>query len=356
MGTVMTVLGPIASDALGQTLSHEHIFCDFTTFLRAPKTPEEAAFLEQPVSLDNLWRMRVDPYSNRDECRLDSMDTAIRELTWFREAGGSTITELSLEGSGRDVVRLAEVSRKTGVQIICGCGHYIDATLPAYVRQSSVDALTEQYIREIRCGVGDTGIRPGIIGEIGTSYHITPDERKVLRAAAQAQRKTNLALTIHLDPGARRGHDVLDLLIREEGVRPEKIILGHPEFALAHPDIDFYEGVDYLISLAARGCFVEFELCGNTTVYKKDPPLRSWVLPTDLQRTIAIRMLCNRGFSNQIVLSHDQGLKHFLRSYGGWGYTHVLTDFRDYLCEAGLDEETIRKFNTANPARYLPFD
>lgn len=356
MGKVMTVLGPVDVSDLGKTLSHEHIFCDFTTFLRKPKTPEEEAFMEEPVTLDNLWKMKVDPYSNRDECRLDSMETAIREINWFKEAGGRTITELSLEGSGRDVVRLAEVAKTTGINIVCGCGHYIDPTLPDYVRKASVDELTALYVNEFKNGVGDTGIRPGIIGEIGTSYVITPDEIKVLRAAAQAQKETNLALTIHLDPGTRRGHEVLDILVKEEKVDPEKIILGHPEFALAHKDIDFYEGVDYLISLADRGCYVEFELCGNTTVYKKDPPLSSWVLPTDLQRTIAIRMLCNRGFSNQIVLSHDQGLKHFLRSYGGWGYAHVLTDFQIYLAEAGLEPHIIKKFNIDNPARYLPFD
>ncbi|MBR5471634.1 MAG: hypothetical protein IKU81_05940 [Oscillibacter sp.] len=356
MGTVMTVLGPMDSSQLGKTLSHEHIFCDFTCFLLEPKTPEDAAFMEEPVTLDNLWRMKVDPYSNRDECRLDSMETAVKEINWFKEAGGSTITEVSLEGSGRDVVRLAEVSRKTGVNIICATGHYIDPTLPDYVRTATEDQLTDQYIREIRHGIGDTGIRPGIIGEIGTSYVITPDEIKVLRAAARAQRETNLALTIHLDPGARRGHEVLDILIREEGVKPEKIILGHPEFALAHKDIDFYEGVDYMISLANRGCYVEFELCGNTTVYKKEPPLSSWVLPTDLQRTIAIRMLCNRGFSDRIVLSHDQGLKHFLRSYGGWGYSHVITDFQIFLAEAGIEPHIAKKFNVDNPARYLTFD
>lgn len=356
MGKIMTVLGAIDSADLGITLPHEHIFCDFTCFLREPKTTQEANFMEEPVTLENLWRMKTDPYSNRDECRLDDLDTAIIEINWFKEAGGSTITEVSLEGSGRDHVRLAEVSRITEVNIICATGHYIDPTFPEFVRTATVDELTELYIDEIRNGIGDDGIKPGIIGEIGTSFIITSDERKVLLAAAQAQRETGLALTIHLDPGARRGHEVLDILIKQEKVSPDKIILGHPEFALAHKDIDFYEGVDYMISLANRGCYVEFELCGNTTVYKKDPPLSSWVLPTDLQRTIAIRMLCDRGFSDRILLSHDQGLKHFLRSYGGWGYAHVLTDFQIYLTEAGVDPEIAMRFNLDNPASVLSID
>lgn len=354
MAHAMTVQGPVSPGALGPTLTHEHIFCDFTCFLLPPQNEAERRFMEEPVTLQNLWSMRVNPYANRDECRLTDMDTALEELAVFKAAGGRTITEVTLEGIGRDVRRLAEVSRRTGLHIICGTGHYIDPTLPDYVRAASADQLAAQYIAEIRNGLDGTDIRPGIIGEIGTSYLMTQDEIKVLRAAARAQRETGLAITIHLDPGARRGHEVLDILVKEEGVSPDKIILGHLDFALAHKDIEFDEGVDYIVSLGNRGCYLEFELCGNTTVYKKEQG--SWVLPTDQQRTVAIRRLCGRGFADRILLSHDQGLKHFLRKYGGWGYSHVLTDFQRYLAEAGLEPHTCRLFNVDNPARVLAID
>ena len=351
MATAMTVLGPVDTQELGKTLTHEHIFCDFTCFLLKPETAEDAAFLEEPVTLANLHIVRNNPYSNRDECLLDDMDTALYEIEAFKRCGGRTITELSLPGCGRDPVRLREVSQRAGIHIICGTGHYIDSTLPGFVRSSTSDQLADLYIKEYRNGIGDTGIRPGILGEIGTSSVITPDEEKVLRAAAHAHHDTGLAISIHLDPGARRGHEVLDILCKEEGVAPDRIILGHLGFVLAHKDLEPQDALEHLYSLADRGCYIQFDLCGNTTVYKKE--VGSWVLPTDLQRTKAIYKLCQRGFSNQILLSHDQGLKHFLISYGGWGYAHVLSDFQRYLAEAGVEPHIAKKFNLDNPARVL---
>lgn len=354
MGTVMTVLGPIDSAKLGKTLPHEHIFCDFTCFLLKPQNAAEEAFMEEKVTLANLHAVRSNPYSNRDECVLDDMDTALYEIAEFKKYGGQTITELSLPGCGRDPARLAEVSRRADIHIICGTGHYIDSTLPDIVYQSTSDQLADLYISEFKNGIGDTGVRPGIIGEIGTSAVITEQEEKVLRAAARAHHDTGMAITIHLDPAARRGHEVLDILVKEEGVAPERIILGHLGFVLAHKDLEPHEAMDHLLSLANRGCYVQFDLCGNTTVYKKE--VGSWVLPTDLQRTKAIYKLCSHGFSDRILLSHDQGLKHFLMSYGGWGYSHVLSDFQRYLGEAGVEPHIAKKFSLDNPARVLPFD
>lgn len=351
MATVMTVLGPVDSDQLGKTLPHEHIFCDFTCFLLTPQNDEERAFMEEPVTLENLWSMRVNPYANRDECKLDDMDLALTEIAWFKEAGGGAITEVSLPGSGRDAKRLAEASRRSGVHIICATGHYIHATQPQIVLDSTSDQLADLYISEHRNGIDDTGVRAGILGEIGTSYLLHPEEKKVLRAAARAHHDTGMAISIHLDPAARRGHEVLDILVKEEGVSPDRIVLGHVEFALAHKDLDRGEGLEYVLSLAHRGCYIEFELCGNTTVYRKEQG--SWVLPTDFERTKAIAKLCLHGFADRILLSHDQGLKHFLRSYGGWGYAHVLTDFQTYLAEAGIEPHVAEKFIVDNPQRML---
>ena len=105
MAAVMTVLGPVDAAELGATLPHEHIFCDFTCFLLKPQDREEQAFLEEKVTLDNLYRVRSNPYSNRDECVLDSMETALWEIGLFKKYGGKTIAELSLPGCGRDPVR-----------------------------------------------------------------------------------------------------------------------------------------------------------------------------------------------------------------------------------------------------------
>lgn len=354
MGMVMTVLGLVDSSELGKTLMHEHIICDFTCFLLEPKNDQEATFMDEPVSLKNLWSMRVNPYANRDNCILNDVDQSLREIEIFKEFGGRTIVEVTLEGAGRDVEKLVKVSKLSGINIVAGAGHYTYETHPPRIKNLKIDDLAQEYINEFKNGIGDTGIKPGIIGEIGTGAMIHPEENKILRAASRAQIETGMAITIHTDPEALRGHEILDILIKEEGVNPEKIILGHRDFALTQRNISCDEGIDHLLSLANRGCYLEFDLCGNTTIYKREKGY--WFLPTDYQRAEAIAKLCRSGFSDKVLLSQDIGIKHFLREFGGWGYSHVLNEFQNYLMEVGISPHISRLFNLDNPARVLSID
>ena len=62
---------------------------------------------------------------------------------------------------------LARVSEATGVQVVMGCGWYHDRWYPELINTTSTDALAELIVRDLAEGVDGTGIRPGIIGEIG---------------------------------------------------------------------------------------------------------------------------------------------------------------------------------------------
>jgi phosphotriesterase-related protein len=55
----------------------------------------------------------------------------------------------------------------------------------------------------------------------------------VLRAAAQVQKQTGLAVTVHVHPPGRWGNAVLDIL-EDEGVEPDRIILDHVDTSLSH--------------------------------------------------------------------------------------------------------------------------
>lgn len=355
MATAMTVLGPIDSNKLGITLPHEHIFLDLSCYVLKPNNLNEATLLEEPVSLKNLYYMRHNPFGNRDNCNIDDMDVSLNEIKIFKEFGGNTIVDVTPDGIGRDVKRISEVSRRAGINIIVGCGHYIYSAHPEYIKDMSIDQLKEQYINEINNGIENTGIRPGIIGEIGTSAIIYPQELKVLRAAARAQVETGLAITIHLHPARRLGHEVLDILIKEEGVSPKKIILGHLEPALVQYDIEFQEGVDYIMGLAERGCYIQFDLCGNTAHFIFSKDISYW-MPSDRERAKAISIFCKNGFSKQVLLSQDLGHKYYMREYGGWGYSHVLNEFRVYLYEYGVEPDTYKLFNKDNPERVIAID
>ena len=350
MPQVMTVLGPIDSGALGKTITHEHLFIDLSCYLTPPKPGQDPAGYFDPVTIKNLRSLNRDPYGNRDNCILDDVGLATREVEVFKSHGGGTIVDVTLTDIGRNVQALAEVSRRTGVNIVAGCGHYIVSAYPPGIADLSEEQLTDELLGEIRTGIDGSGIRPGVIGEIGTGHPIDPLEARMLRAAARAQVETGLAISIHVHPPGRRGHEVLDILL-DEGVRPEKIILGHIDASLAHLDIEFPQAVAYVESLADRGCYIEFDLCGNAGYFVTKEA--SWWLPSDRERAKALATLCRKGFGERLLLSQDVGHKHYLSEFGGWGYGHVLQDFSHHMAEAGIDQSTAAKFFTDNPARIL---
>ena len=350
MPQVMTVLGSIDARELGTTITHEHLFIDLSCYLKPPKPGEDPGTFFDPVTIKSLHNLHRDPYGNRDNCILDDIELAVREVEIFKALGGRTIVDVTLVDIGRDVAALAEVSRQTGVNVVAGCGHYIVSAYPPGVAEMSERQLADELLREIRHGIGDTGIRPGIIGEIGTGHPVDPLEKKMLRAAAHAAVETGLAITVHVHAPGRRGNEVLDILLGE-GVRPDKIILGHVDTSLAHLDIDFDKAIDYLESLAARGCYVEFDLCGNSHYFVTED--WSWWMPSDRERAKALARLCRSGYAGQLLLSQDVGHKHYLREFGGWGYGHVLEAFDHHMLEAGVTRAQITGFLTDNPARVL---
>ena len=133
--------------------------------------------------------------------------------------------DLTLDDIGRDPARLRELSRRTGVNIVMGCGHYIARAHPPGLADRSVSALADEMLRDL-CD-GRDGVRAGVIGEIGTSDPIDPVERRVLLAACQAQRETGRALFVHLDPWGHTGHEVLDLC-EAAGVPLDRVALVPP--------------------------------------------------------------------------------------------------------------------------------
>lgn len=347
---VMTVRGAVPVSDLGRTLPHEHLFIDMSCYLLEPQTPEEQTLLEAPISLERLSSIRRNPYGNRDNCLLADAELACAEVTDFKNLGGGAIVDVTLPDIGRDVLALCSVSERTGVHVIAGCGHYIVSAQPAFVKDASQESITERLLTEITEGIDDTGIKPGIIGEIGTGHPIDPIEIKVLRAAAAAQKATGLALTVHVHAPGRRGHEVLDVL-DEEGVDLSRVVLDHLDASLAHADIEFADAVEYHLSLAARGCYIEYDLCGNDCYFVTTED--SWWMPSDRERAKALVALVDAGHRDQLLLSQDVGLKHYLTRFGGWGYGHVLSAFAGYLRDAGLADSTIERLFTDNPHRML---
>src|SRR5829696_8896247 len=212
---VNTVLGPVAPSDLGMVLPHEHLLVDTTCYYQPAEAASARALGEGHVEMANLGRLRRNLFLVRDNLVLDDVELAIEEAQEFRKLGGGTIVDLSLPDIGRDPVALQAISRMTGLHVIMGCGHYVHHAHPQALHDETVESIAERLIGELTDGVGEGRVRPGIIGEIGTWDPLHPNEEKVLRAAARAQRKTGIAITIHVHIAARKGADVVRVLADE---------------------------------------------------------------------------------------------------------------------------------------------
>ena len=199
-------------------------------------------------------RVQMDPFAFRDAMRQQDLGAAEAELRAFGSVGGSTVVDLGNGGFGRDPVGLAVLARLTGLNVVMGCGEYVEFGHSPYVRHVSAEVIRDVIVAELTDGAARTGVRAGVIGEIGTGNPPTPDELKVVRAAALAHRETGAPVNLHraVFPDPLAGLVAVDAALNA-GVDPGKLIVSHcderpePEFAL---------------EVARRGAFVELDTFG----------------------------------------------------------------------------------------------
>ena len=308
-GRVQTVLGPVDPAELGWVLPHEHT---------------AIALWHIPNRWD-YWELR------RDEPLI------VEELAAFRAAGGGAVVDLTLDGVGRDPEWLAGIARATGLHIVMGAGWYRGAHYPAeaLVDRRTVDALADLIVRDATAGVGETGIRAGIIGEIGSDKPwLSAQEERVHRAAARAARRTGLAITTHAVQSAV-GLDQLDVFAAE-GADLTRVVIGHAD---SNPSLAYHRAI------VERGATVEFDFLGMAF--------------TPLERhgegriVDNLRELLARGHAERILLSQDVCHDSQLRRYGGNGYMYLAETFLPRLRAAGVTDSEIRTITVDNPRRLL---
>lgn len=301
MNQVMSVTGLVAAADLGRTLPHEHLF------------------------INHMREHRLNGVLNNYGLICD-------EVRRFLDLGGSTIVDCTSGGLERNPDRLRQLAEDTGATIIMGCGFYRDPYLEAdWFDRNDADAIADVIVKEIEVGVADSGVRPGIIGEVGCNQsYLSAREERSLRAAAKAQRRTGLTLTTHA-PGWPVGTKQLDVFMAE-GVDPRRVIIGH---------CDTVPAPDYHVDLARRGAYVQFDTINGTCDYE-----------TEL-RVEYVLNLVRHGFIDQVLLSQDVCLRSHLRAYGGTSYGFILESFVPRLHAAGLTAEELDRILMDNPARAL---
>lgn len=301
---IMTVLGPIAPDELGITLPHDHILID----------------------------MRHSSYGF--DVILNDVDLAIEELRAFKAAGGGAIVEVTTEDLGRNPLAQKRVAEETGLHVISGAGYYQEPYYPYYVYQMNINRLADHITNEIVKGIGDTGVKVGIIGEIGTGREfIKSVEERIFRAAARAHKRTGVAISTHTR------HEELLLeqieLLEDEGADLTRVVIGH---------LGNQRDMERLRAVAAKGVYLSIDHIG-------------WEVPQrDFQRAKTVAQLVREGYVSQIMLSMDICQKSRLHWYGGHGYDHVLKTFVPLLVKEGVSEAAIRTMMLENPKRLLAYE
>lgn len=301
MRSIETVTGPVAADALGVTLVHEHLLIDMY----------EVSLNTAGVLLDET--------------------AAAEELALFRDAGGMTIIDQTTVGLHPDWEGLRRISIATGVRIVAGTGFYWRRFRPPWVDALSEADLTARLVEDIEVGVGPHRIRAGIIGEIATGHRdIDPTEARVLRAAAAAQRRTGVAIATHALITSI-GTEQLDIL-EGAGADLARVVIGHAD---TNPDATYHE------EILRRGAWLGFDTIGQL-----DKATDDW-------RADRVLELVERGHLGRILLSSDVCKRPALARNGGGGYAHVLLDFAARLRERGLAEADLERLLVENPRRFL---
>jgi phosphotriesterase-related protein len=344
VGTVQTVLGPIPAERLGVTTTHEHLLVDLSGLQKPPVEASRRGRFHAPVTIELLGSINYGGQTNLDNSRLLDVDTAIAETLLFKRAGGDTIVEATSIGIGRDPDGLRQIARATGLNIVMGAGYYVGASHPPDMDARPEDAIVDEIVRDVLDGVGVSGVRAGIIGEVGCSWPLTANERKVLRAAGRAQRRTGAPLLIHPGRNEAAPFEIVAVL-REVDADLSRTIVGHLERTI-------FERSE-LRKLAETGCVLEFDLFGREHSYYKHVPQIDMI--NDGQRLKLLAWLIAEGLGRQIVLAQDTAAKTHLVRYGGCGYGHILQNIVPRMRSRGFREADIQAMLVETPRRVLPF-
>lgn len=334
MKNAVSVTGLVPADRIGRTLPHEHLFATMT--YAYPASGEDAY---RPITIDRLGEIRSDLMTNANNIHLDSSCGQALELKKAADAGIDTLVELTTEPIGRNPERMVEVSEFTGVNVISGTGQYLAHHQRPWALEASREELAERMIRELTEGIGDTGIRTGVIGEIGLFEPVRPAELKVLEAAVLAQRATEAPLWVHL-MNVPVAADALAVFDEYEPIW-ERTAFCHMDFDIR--DLTWHERA------MDRGISVEFDFFGSVWL-----PVDHYIhCPTDPQRLAVLADWSERGYADRVLISHDVCTRVQFTSHGGYGYAYIPTIVPGLMDQMGIDRELLDIWMIDTPRRLL---
>ncbi|MCW8085708.1 phosphotriesterase family protein [Sabulicella glaciei] len=336
-GKAQTVLGLVDPAELGPTLMHEHLIWNIT---HPAKRDPAASGGPKPGQYWDLLNGDVADIRNTTQ---KDRAVAARATAEMVAAGGKTVVELTIGGLEPDPEGLAQVARETGAHIVMGCGHYVHDYQDPANHDRSVDSFAKEMIDQVQQGAWGTGVRAGIVGEIGCQWPWTDLEKRVLAGAVIAQQETGASLTIH--PARHEDHPwMLVEFLREHGADLSRTIIDHIDRTIFDDD--------RLFRLADAGVILEWDLFGQENTYYAHADID---MPNDGMRLRTIRRAIDRGHLDQIVISHDICHTIQFSEWGGHGYAHIQKKVLPHMRKRGWSEAEIEAIMIGNPRRLLTF-
>lgn len=345
-GKVQTVLGCIDPSQVGITHCHEHLSMTFNcSYHPAPKGKESME--EAPIDMGNIRWIQQYPYSHKSNLLFNDPETesgVFNDVKRFKELGGSTLVDNTTIGIDRNMQFQKKVAQETGVNIVAGAGYYVGAAQPSSVNQMTIEDLEKQITDEILVGADGTDIKCGVIGEIGCSYPLQANEKKVLQAAARVQAKLGCPLIIHPGRDKRAPMEIVSI-IQGEGGDVKKTVMSHLDRTI--------HDHEELVQLAKTGVLLEWDLFGvEMLVYQYKHEMD---MPSDNQRIDTIKRILDAGYEDQVVIAHDVHTKHRLTKFGGHGYQHILENIVPRMLSKGITQSQVDKMLIENPKKWLTF-
>lgn len=315
MTFVRTVLGDIDASELGVTYAHEHLVIHGGAPVR----------LDPDFDLADVERMLVEV--------AEAVAVGLR----------STVDAMPCD-CGRDVVKLAELSRRSGIHIVAPTGlHHERFYGPDHWSLSmAVDELAGRFTLDVTTGIDAndyagpdirrTEHRAGVIKIAGSQGGPSPRDLRVFEAAAATHLATGAPILTHCEGGTGALEQVGALA--DHGVSPSHVVLSH---------VDKVVDRGYQRDLFQTGAFAEYDGsfrwgdAENGTLQ-----LLEWALED--------------GHIGGILLGMDAARQGYYHAYGGSpGLAWLLDGFADQMRERGLDQAVQRRLFVDNPARAFAF-
>jgi predicted metal-dependent phosphotriesterase family hydrolase len=315
MGFFRSITGDIPSEQMGITYSHEHIVIE-----------ESFPTLSNPDFL------------------LNDVEKISSELSGLKALGCSTMVDTMPANAGRNVLKSAEISKRTGINIIIPTGIHLEIYYPPshWRYHYTEDQLTDLFVRDIRIGIDKydyngpiierTPYKAGLIKLATGDGPFTKHQEKIFHAVVNTHRETGAPILTHTNNG---NHAIAQAELFEKlGANLNHIVLSH---------VDKNKDIQYHHALMQTGVSVEYD-----SAFRWKATDENWTY-TLLEKLLPL-------YLNQITAGMDAARNTYWKAYGGKpGLDYLLTTFPEELNKRGLNAYFNNIF-IATPKRIFEFE